>query len=490
MKNSIHNFGGLETSGKKSILSTVLLGFLVLIGALITSVAVTNEGIKGGIYVLAPLLGAFGIFLIITKPRFGILFVFIFVWFIMFIIRLGIIDFPYGTLVDAMELLLVVALLIDLRKTKNWKIFNNPISYMVLIWIIYNLIQFANPSAESRLAWLYTIRSVAGVMLLFFVFVYYINDIKFIRLLINIWIGMSALSALYGLKQEFIGFSNFEYLGLADPQMAALLFIDGHWRTFSTFSDPVAFSYNMVAAFLLCAALIPNGKSLTIKLVYASLCAIFFWSMIYSGTRGAFVLIPGAAILWIIMHLNAKVIIASIIAGFLFLIFISFPTSNPNIVRFQSSFRPSNDASYNVRKANQKKIQPYVITHPIGGGLGATGVWGTRFAPYSFLASFPPDSGYVRVAVELGWLGLLLFCTFMFVCLWVGIRYYFSIKDPELKSIALAMLLIVFALNLGNFPQEALVQFPSSVYFYFYIALIVVVKRLDDNKQLTPVNKL
>ncbi|MCP6423416.1 hypothetical protein NL463_29335, partial [Klebsiella pneumoniae] len=64
---------------------------------------------------------------------------------------------------------------------------------------------------------------------------------------------------------------------------------------------------------------------------------------------------------------------------------------------------------------NQKRIQPYILSHPIGGGLGATGVWGVRFAPYSFLANFPPDSGYVRVAVELGWIGLGIFCTLMFV---------------------------------------------------------------------------
>ena len=42
---------------------------------------------------------------------------------------------------------------------------------------------------------------------------------------------------------------------------------------------------------------------------------------------------------------------------------------------------------------------------PIGGGLGSTGVWGQRFTPGSFLAMFAPDSGLIRVAVELGWVG-------------------------------------------------------------------------------------
>jgi len=45
------------------------------------------------------------------------------------------------------------------------------------------------------------------------------------------------------------------------------------------------------------------------------------------------------------------------------------------------------------------------------------------------------------------------------------------------------MVLIVFAFHIGNYPQEALVQFPSNVYFYLVTALIVVIKRIDDQQQ-------
>jgi len=135
-----------------------------------------------------------------------------------------------------------------------------------------------------------------------------------------------------------------------------------------------------------------------------------------------------------------------------------------------------------VRKINQKRIQPYILSHPLGGGLGATGMWGIKFAPDSYLAHFPPDSGYVRVAVELGWVGLLIFCMLMFTVLRTGINNYYKIRDPELKSYCLASLLIIFALNVGNYPQEALVQFPTNVYFYLVLALIVVTRRLDDQQ--------
>ena len=162
------------------------------------------------------------------------------------------------------------------------------------------------------------------------------------------------------------------------------------------------------------------------------------------------------------------------------------PTENKLIKRFQTAFAPAEDASFNVRAANQKKIQPFILSHPMGGGLGATGVWGQRFAPESMLAKFPPDSGYVRVAVELGWIGLLLFCILMFTILRSGILNYYSIKDPMLKSICLSMLLIAFAINIGNYPQEALVQFPMNIYFYLVAALINITKQLDIAQQQTP----
>ena len=118
----------------------------------------------------------------------------------------------------------------------------------------------------------------------------------------------------------------------------------------------------------------------------------------------------------------------------------------------------------------------------MGGGLGSVGIWGQRFSPGSFLSKFPPDSGYVRVAVEMGWIGLLLFCAFNFVILWKGIKYYYIIKDPDLKTFCMAMVLIIFALDIGNYPQQAFVQYPTNILFYLAMAIINVTMRLDKQK--------
>ncbi len=384
---------------------------------------------------------------------------------------------------DGLQALLIFGFLLKIKEARDWKRLRNPVSYLILVWIGYNLLQVANPAAESRLAWLYTLRSVAILMLMYFIFLYHIRTAGFIKLILKTWIGLATFAAAYGIYQEHFGYLPFEQRWVnSDPLITSLYFIAGHWRKFSIFSDPVAFAYNMVASSILCFSLATGPLIPWKKTVLIGLGLFHILAMMYSGTRGAYVLLPAALFMFCILKFNKRILIAGTIGALILGGLIFVPTGSPTIVRFQSAFRPSEDASFNVRSINQKKIQPYILSHPIGGGLGATGVWGQRFAPWSYLANFPPDSGYVRVAVELGWIGLFIFCLLMFTVLKTGIVNYYAIRDPELKSYCLAVTLIVFTMNIGNYPQEALVQFPSNIYFYLEVALISVLPIIDKQR--------
>lgn len=456
---------------------------LILISiAILVTLGCFQYGAIFGISILIICFGVPIVYAVVAYPKFGVVTILIAAYLIMEVIRFGI-NFPLGTLMDTLQLLLIIGFLISQKRNPAWQKFNNPITAVILLWITYNLMQFFNLAAESRMSWLYTIRSVAVVMLMYFVFMTQIKSVQFIRLIIKIWLVLSIFAALYATKQELLGFFPFEQRALDQPGVRDLLFIAGHWRKFSIFSDPVSFSYNMVISALLCLVLLLRPMSYIKRGFLIFLIFFFLINMLYSGTRGAYVLFPAAAILLVILKFNRIVMFATIIFGGILFILIFIPTSNYTIYRFQTAFRPSEDASFNVRKKNQKRIQPFIQSHPFGGGLGATGTWGQRFAPDSYLANFPPDSGYVRVAVELGWVGIFLFCTLMFVILKTGIKNYYLIKDPELKNYCLAMVVIIFALNVGNYPQEALVQFPTSIYFYLFVALINITLILDKQKE-------
>lgn len=419
---------------------------------------------------------------IIGYPKFGILVLLVSAYLVMWFYRMQD-NFPLGVLMDVIQLFLILGFFLFQKFHPNWKIFKTPIAIMLLIWVGYNLLQVANPFTEARMAWFYTVRSIAAVTLMYFIFSYHIRTLSFLKLIFKIWIALSLFAAAWAFKQEYIGFFEYEMKDFNDPLVISLLFINGVWRKFSIFSDPVAFSYNMAISAIFCVTLVLGPVSKPKKVILLFLAAFFIMTMLYSGTRGAYVLAPAAFALYVVMHLTRNVIALAIIGAVFMLFIINVPTTNITLHRFQSAFKPSEDASFNLRKENQKRIQPYIQTHPLGGGLGSTGMWGVRFAPHSFLAKLPPDSGYIRVAVELGWLGLILFCSLLFISLRQGILNYYKIIDPELKTYCLGMTLVVFALNIGCYPQEALVQFPVSVFFYFFLATINITMTLDNEKQ-------
>jgi putative inorganic carbon (HCO3(-)) transporter len=459
----MHNLTGMILFA----LSAALIAFVVAKGGMVLGI-VFILGIA-----IFPIL-----YLIVMRPAFGMIVLIIMAFMLFVIAQLGV-EGPIGTMMDALQLLLILGMLIRMKKENIKSPFKNPITQVIVMWLIYNILEGVNPDAASRLAWVYTVRTTAVVTLCYFVFMYNIRSVKYIKLVFTVWLVLNIIGAAYGYKQEYIGFNDHELAYLAQPGIDALLFIDGHWRKFSIFSDPVAFAYNMVMAIIFIICVVTMNIKLWKKIGLIAIAVFCFNSMLFSGTRGANVLIPAALILFGILKFNKQILVFTCFAACIMVVLIYMPTSNPNLVRFQTAFRPNNDASYNLRKMNQKRIQPYIVSHPFGGGLGATGVWGQRFAPNSYLAHFPPDSGYIRVAVEEGWVGLLVFCLFMFVIIRTGIVNFYKIKDPELKTYCLAATLIVFAYNLANFPQEALVQFPSNIMFYFWAALINITPKLD-----------
>ncbi len=454
-------------------------GFILLSAlAILIAVGIAYAGIVFGVLLILAIIALPLLYAIIAYPKFGIIVLLIMSYMLFVLTQFGL-DGPIGTIMDGLQVLLVLGMFVQLKKDKNWAIFKSPITWASLLWLGYNLIELLNPNAGSSMAWLYTVRPVAITTLTYFVFMYSINSVKYIRLIFKIWLVLTCIGAAYAFKQEYIGFSTHEQAYLATPGIADLLLINGHWRKFSIFSDPVAFAYNMVMPSIFCICMLTLDIKLWKKIVFGCLIGFFLDAMLFSGTRGANVLIPAALGLFVVLKFNRRILIATILAAVFLVFLINVPTSNPNLYRFQTAFKPSNDDSYNLRKRNQKRIQPYIVSHVMGGGLGSTGEWGERFTPESYLAHFPPDSGYIRVAVEDGWAGLLVFCLFMFVIIKTGINNYYLIEDKELKTYCLAMTLIVFAYNLANFPQEALVQFPSNILFYLEAALINITLRLD-----------
>jgi cell division protein FtsW (lipid II flippase) len=179
------------------------------------------------------------------------------------------------------------------------------------------------------------------------------------------------------------------------------------------------------------------------------------------------------------LTLSKRVVIVGFVFALLGTAFILKSSSSGVIYRIQSAFRPSKDDSMNLRLENQKKIQPYIQAHPFGGGLGSCGVWGKRFNPNSELSNFPHDSSFVRMAVELGWIGLILYTLMHYFVLRTGLYYFIRCRDPLIKAIYAGITTWCFMLAVACYAQEAILQLPMNVIYNIFLAVLVTLKNFD-----------
>lgn len=456
--------------------------FLILCSCLIAAL-ISYGGIKIGGVIAALLIGAPLIFASMFNLKFGISFT-LTLSFVFLGAKRILDDIPLGILMDVMIVVMLFGVFIRQVNDRNWGFAKGPISKVILVWILYILLEGANPWAESRLAWLYTVRGLGGFTLMYFLLMYAIDSKKFIFWLIKLWILLMILAMIYGYNQEFFGLQSFELNWImSDQGRYALLLQAGKFRMFSFFSDPLVYGFSMCFTAMLCFVLAGGPFRIHKKILLYVLGCLMMYGMLFSGTRAAFILPPAGFLFYSIVTFKKNIIITGGILLFVVMVLLNIPSSNPNLIRLQSAFKPNDDPSYQVRVRNQAFIQPYILTHPMGGGLGSVGEWGKKFSPWSPLASFPPDSGYIRIAVEMGWIGLFLFCLLLFIVFREGIKDYFRIKDPMLKTISLGMLTVVYALTLANFPQEAIGQYPINYLFFVAIAIINKCRQFDSDNQ-------
>ncbi len=472
------------------------IGFVLLAAvAIFLAYLIGTQGTAFALLVLAGVIGVPMMMGSLFNLRFGIVFVLTVSFFILGAKRYLEVygyDIPLGLIMDIFVSVLFFGLMIKQIRTRDWKFAKGPISIMILIWIAYNLLEVANPAATSRLAWLYTIRSMAGVMVVFFIALYAIDSLKMASRVLKLTIGLCLLGGIYAIFQEIFGLTQIEeYWVRSDEELFGLLFQAGKIRKFSFFSNPVVLGIVMAYGSMICFVLLMGPYSVQRKIGLLIAGLVMLLAMVYSGTRTAYVILPAAFFFYTLLSMKREVLLMAVVFMGLMVAVLAIPTVNADHYRVKTAFsvftgdKGARDASFEIRLENQKRIQPFIQSHPMGGGLGSVGAWGRRFSPGTFLANFPPDSGFIRIAVEQGWLGLLLYCAMMFVIFRVGIKNYFKVKDPQVKSYYQVCLTFLFALMVANYPQEAITQLPTNFLFYIIIALLVRLKDFDTTAKIT-----
>jgi hypothetical protein len=419
-----------------------------------------------GAVLAIPIAIGFAIF-VLKSPKTGI---FIYLHVSFFVIGLNRFlppTVPYGLMVDAILGVTLISTLFN-AKREDLKRLNNPMFWLVFVWLVYTVLQLINPEARSKQAWFFAVRGVSlywiQVVPLAFI---WLRERKDLHRFIRIWLGWSLVAAFWGFKQQYIGLTSGEVRWLDEGGRVTHVLM-GKLRSFSFYSDAGQFGAAMAHTTLFSVILALGEKRIIRKAIYIVIAMICFWGFAVAGSRGPIIVLAGGAFMYLFMVKNFKILALGIMAGaaaFVFLKFTTIGQGNYQIQRMRSALDP-NDASLQVRLDNQKKLKAYLATRPLGGGIGSGGNWGQRFTPGTFLAETALDSWYVKIWVETGIIGLWFHIIQLILIVYFGFRKVFFIEDPQLRSQTIGLLCGFFGIALASYGNQIFGQMPTAAVVY------------------------
>jgi len=432
-----------------------------------------------GLLVGAPMLVLF-LVMVFRSPRAGFITYICYCFFINYLSR-HLIDVPIGLAMEGMLIVTWLAVLFYHATPPDWRLVQNDLCLLTLLWFGINLLEVANPAGASFMGWFYDLRGsallwVLTVPLCCLVF----NQKKDLNLFLRLVIIFSLLGVLYGIKQKVLGVDTMEKLWL-DKGAGRTHLIWGQLRVFSFYSEAAQFGSSQAHIALVCGILALGPFSWQKRLLLAIASLLLLYGMLTSGTRGAFfVLVVGAFVYLILSKRITILLLGCLLAGgaFFTLKYTAIGNSNGNVFRMRSALDP-NDPSLQVRLKNQAILREYLASRPLGGGMGVMGAWGERYNPDKFLSTIAPDSYFVKVWGQYGIVGFLIWFGIMLFILGKCIGIVWRIRDPGLRQKLLALTAGFAGILMCSYGNEIMNQMPSSLILYTSWVFVFLGPRLD-----------
>jgi O-antigen ligase/polysaccharide polymerase Wzy-like membrane protein len=390
-------------------------------------------------------------------------------------------DIPFGSLTDLLIYITLFSVIsrYDLRKRVDARFWRNPIFTVFLMLFFYYILEAVNPSMFNILGWVSFIRKFFAVLCFFYISYALLNTWKATKFFINFSIIFTTLLAIYACKQQWFGMADFEmnYIMRTKGQLELLL-QGGLLRKFSTLSDPASTGILFASVAVQCIILFLRETKTKTRIWLAIAIMFNLLGYGYSGTRTATLMIVAGIAFYSVATLYEKrtlIFVGLVLVAFTVLM--TMPFNPPAIGRIRSTFTGTKDASALVRDINRHRVQPYLYSHPIGGGIFTAITEGPKYNPGHYLSTFPPDSGYMKVFAEQGYIGLLLMLISYFVIMRYGLNNFYKARDPEIQNQCIALLTLIFTLMVGQYSQFAMGIEPQ---IYFYLGTLIFFLKLPD----------
>ena len=445
--------------------------------------------IISGVIAILPFAFILGVY-ILRMPVTLLYVIFIINYFIMGITRY----LPLEGISVLMDLLYALSLLMIclhgiLFHNIEWKRAINTLTITSFIWAIYCVAQLANPTGVLE-GWILSRGLIINGLIISVIAALLCTRYKTLKTLLFLLSVLTLLAFGKALIQKYRGFDSYELEWLKGNTTHI---IHSGIRYFSFFTDASNLGSNMGAAILIFGISALHLRNRALSTYYIIVAFIATYTLFLTGTRGAIIVPLAGLALYTIISKQAKTMVAGglmLISVYIFFAFTMIGQNNSMIRRMRTAFSPSKDASLNVRKENQRKLGEYLKYRPFGEGLGLSGDGLGVKVSKRFTTSIPTDSWYVKIWVETGVIGLVLYMGMILITIGRGAWILmFRIRDPELKGLLTGLLCGIFGMFVSAYGNSFWGQFPTMIISFMGMTFVLngehFDKEIHQDKQIS-----
>lgn len=327
--------------------------------------------------------------------------------------------------------LLVYVLASHLRRSRRLPF--SRASWPIFAFTGFVLLTIFNPLLTSYGRGLLGWRFLASSILIHFLGFYAFNNINQIWRLLRLFWLTAAITCLYGLWQQWQGYTAVDLAWIDDLAATMRIAGTGRYRLMSSFGSAVDFGFYLSLAITTLAAPVLFRWPQMAR--YLPHLVLFTTAVLLTYVRAAWAASFVGLLLLVAMYIwrNRWLrLFGPAILSFALILLLLTPTllnaaspyiSNPALQqRLVSLANPLDDKSMQDRFERWRNMWQPINQYPQGVGVGMTGAASLRYADEKALVPVTSDNTYLRVLIETGWLGLALFLWLLTAVCWHGLQ--------------------------------------------------------------------
>ena len=414
--------------------------------------------------------------ILIVKLRFGVYLLFVVSMTIIAVKRLAW-EMEVGLLVEALEGVLAVGMALAIVSRRDaWRL-RSPLTGVVLLFVFFQTLMALHPGLPTMFNVVYALREPVNLAVPFFAALYLIRDRRQLRSFLYFWLATAVVIALYGLKQAFIGLSNWEAAWLSVSRTHLLY---DRIRIFSTLGSADAMGMHMAVSIVVALGLAFSTRALLLRYGCLAMVPLFLAANLYTLTRGAYVAVLVGVLSLAMLTRNRGLLLALLLAGAGVVGWYQMNEGSLLASRILTMFSPEEDESYTVRQNYIQTYLPTILDRPFGLGPNTSGRQGWVLLEWGgidptqvqSLAGVPTDNYYFRIALENGWVGLLMFLVLLAFVFVRGGLIFIRSRDPLVRGAAAAFLASYAAMIVSSMSNNYFSHLDLRLFFWFSMGVL------------------